>query len=50
MAPNGRGPLPTPSLNNQNMYAQQPSSGQNNYNPAGQNPNNQYGTGYYPII
>jgi hypothetical protein len=53
--PNGRGPLPVPGLsgqnpNNQNVYGQQPSFGQNNYNPTGQYPNNQYGTGYYQII
>ena len=50
MAPNGRGPLPTPGLNNPNMYGQQPSFGQNNYNSAAQNPNNQLGAGYYQII
>jgi hypothetical protein len=32
------------------MYGQQPPLGQNNYNPTGQYPNNQYGTGYYRII
>jgi hypothetical protein len=50
MAPNGRGPLPTPGSNNQNMYGQQPAFNQNNYNSVGQNPNNQYGAGYYQII
>jgi len=32
------------------MYGQQPSFDHNNYNPAGQYPNNQHATGYYQII
>jgi hypothetical protein len=32
------------------MYGQQPSFGQNNYNPVGQYPNSQYSTDYYWII
>lgn len=52
---NGRGPLPIPGTNNQNMYGQQPplgqqsSYGQNNNNLPGQTLNNQYSTGCYHI-
>jgi hypothetical protein len=41
--------MPAPGLNNQNNNGQQPSYGQNNYNPSAQSPNNQYGIGYYQI-
>ncbi|CAF2997973.1 unnamed protein product [Rotaria sp. Silwood2] len=52
--PNGRGPLPIPGLyiqdsNNQNIYDQKPDFGTNNYNPAGQYPNNQYGPFMPPL-
>jgi hypothetical protein len=48
--PNGRGPVPVPGINsqnsiNQNLYGQQPSSGQNGNTPTGPSANNQYGTG-----